>query len=611
MNERCVPAQVSRWLLASLGLAAAVLVAAQSVRADDPFSEAAAFLPNNGYKFDEILEGAVQQVPTRVVCWTQLLHHLGFDDRFAAQCMSREAIKANPKSPELLFARAGLLEKSPAIDVMTQIEQFPAAAEAAREGKETLSLGLGVVEPCAAWAEKLVQAGRWARAEEIIHRALPLHPNDPNLWECDAVVLTEEGHFWEALEAQKTAQSHCLPNRRSDFHQIGEVLLEKGHPELAVKSFEGYVPDEPRDVDALIFAEALVRTGDDAGAENILAKCDVNGANLLRLAHLLENGKANDAQEVGKKLASCTRRYLIGSDFTYHPLWNPPKSLAKPFATAGRWLIKDFPDDASNIKRILGDPDAKRQPEIAETVLPSSELIPSLIKQLEHADTLEEQWKLRSRLAWELRDAERYTDAARGYRINIFAPRPSYYREERFPSEAVDWCMCTRRADAVRYFSGHLGRIIAARRTVHNIDGARSDPKRIDGQEWLTLDEVIARLKLMDHGVLALVFDALQACRDDPTPYVRIIEKIGTERDTPVLINMLVRLSYTAEARAKANSSNPESSYTDDDSKLAAVLNHAMEELTNRKNPAESRSERLKFWLSWWNTNARRIVRDE
>jgi hypothetical protein len=237
-------------------------------------------------------------------------------------------------------------------------------------------------------------------------------------------------------------------------------------------------------------------------------------------------------------------------------------------------------------------------------------MIAELLKKMESVKDQDEAWQIRNRMAIELQSAERYEDAARVHGINVFAPEPSYYQPQRIRNAAMQWSICKRIAAAVAYFDGHLDRIIDARQTVYNVAGAKKFPERVDGFKWLNERQVIGRLKDMDAGVLALVFEALdnQPLDEDLVPYISIIKAIGSEQDAPVLLGMIDRLADHAEAHAREHASNAEKEYTESESKLAAAINDAIESLTKKKCPATPRTDQLKFWVAWWNETSRRIV---
>jgi hypothetical protein len=593
--------------------ASALIAAAPPIYGDDVIDDARKLINNARYKSVEMLEDAVQAAPARADYWTELLFDMERDQRFVAQCMSHEAQAATVRSPEIVFTRARLFDPSAALEILNST-RIPGHEEELTMTKEALSLGLFGLSSCSSLAKRLIDVGRWERADEVIRFAAHSEAGNPTFWYCKAKLLAKHGKFAEAIEAQRTFQLKDTVRRPAcQSWVIGDTLLKDGGPAWAIQAFNNYEPDEYSDQATLVYAEALLESGDKSTAERLLEKCDRDASNLLRLSRLLENGKIDAADELGGKLRVAAKSWRLGfGEASFPPLAWAPTSLVKPYGRAISWLIKEFPDDAAAIRRSFGDPDAKPRHEALELVLPSSELIPQLIKKLEAAEKPEEQWTIRNSLAEVLQSAERYDDAAKVHGINVFAPRPSYYQEARFRRQAVEWCICKRRAEAMRYFAGHLERIIAARQTLYNIEGARSFPERIDGVPWLGENEIIGRLKTMDPGVLALVFEAIESNRPtdwDWTPYVSIIERIGAEQDTPILIDMITKLANAAEARAKEKVTVPEACYTEGESKLAAALNRALETLAKTKDPAQSRTDQFKFWLSWWDANAHRIIR--
>jgi hypothetical protein len=600
------------WLLVVLG--PVLLVIAPRVCADEFLERAFEFLPRERYKAIEILESGVMASPNRVEYWTALLREIDVSERFSAQCLSREALKANPDSAELLFARAGLLRASPALDVL-KVERLPGHEDELRMTKEALSLGMPGLASCSSLTRRLIFVGRWERADEVIQFASPFESGNPTFWECKAAILANRGAFAEAIAAQKTCQSkHHSKWIVPECWSAGNVMLARGEPAWAVKSFEGYVPDGTSDLTTLVLACALLQTGDTGAADKVLANCDRDAARLLRIADWLDKANVKKAHEIGEELARTGPAY--GRYCRFYPLadrdaW--PTSLIKPFVTAVAWLIKEFPDTAGpRIRAGFGDPDAKPRFRARDVVPPSSELIPKLINQLERSTSAGDGWEIRKRLADQLQAAERYDDAARVYGINVFAPRPKYSAEELFPAAAVDWCICRRRAEAMRFFAGHRERIIAARQTVYNILGPSNDGERVDGMPWLSAEQVTARLAAMDPGVLAIVFDDLTSApvgAKERAQFVRLIADIGSEEDAPILITTLAQVVEDADRRAKGHAQEIEPSREAEEADFELVLNRALEKITRIKNTGDSPSRRLKFWLSWWDANARRVIR--
>ena len=105
------------------------------------------------------------------------------------------------------------------------------------------------------------------------------------------------------------------------------------------------------------------------------------------------------------------------------------------------------------------------------------------------------------------------------------------------------------------------------------------------------------------------VFDAIRPSAilgRDRTPFVRVVENVGSEQDAPILVSTL---AVIVGSSMKQDAPYPGKAENDSrDAMLEAAIHRALEKLTKTKNTATSRADRLKFWLSWWETNVRRIV---
>lgn len=584
---------------------------ARKANVGDPIAAADEFLWTERYRSIEILEDAVKKDPKQTAYWVTLLNALQIDSqKFIAQCTARAALQANPKSPELIIARARVLEPAAAIDVLDELAEIPGHQEEAREIQERVSLIAGVPAPnehlaSSVWAWQLIRHQQWQRAEEVVKRGLATDADNKELWACHATILAHKGEFSAALEAQKKAPVPIY---------IGQILLENGKPELALESFTGFKPRGFNDFEDLIYAEALLQNGKFDDAERVLSKWQggKSFAELLLIGHLIADKKIDEAKVRSDKL---TRDLLPNGRMRMGSYAGPavrpdcPRCLKAPLMAALELLLTDAPEMSDDIKRTYGNPESIAKPieePKAAIIQPASLQIPELQGKLNNG-TKEEQHNTRYGLARILEKAERYDEAAAAWAPGAIIPfEPSWVN--RSPYDAVQWNLCKRRADAQDYFKRHPEKIAIVRSALFNIEGAVYFSGPSDGRKWLTSKEVADALIPVGSGSLACVIDALHDGDPlkDRTPLVQVIEKAGSQQDVPVLLETLLSI---AESNERPNGNDPvEAHRKASNEALEAAIHHALEHLTDTKNPAVSQPDRLKYWIGWWNENARRVV---
>ena len=429
------------------------------------------------------------------------------------------------------------------------------------------------------------------------------------------MILAERGEFDEALKVQ--SRSGCQqrqPCQFCDYWGLGDLLLFKGKPDLAVESFGLYndalSSGQKAEWQRAVLAEALLATGDNKEAEKLLAKSDSTMTALLRIANLVQHGKNDKAKEIGAKVVApwpegvyVETGSLMSPELLYQD--SAPKSLKAPIKAAVAWLSKEFPKKQFAIEDHLGKADLlfsyDRFPFYHSGVLqPTSKLIPDLQRQLAMTADPEKQYDIRDRIARELEDAEDYEAAAKANIANIVSPQPAKYGEEtHLSSAAVRWCICNRREQTLKFIDGHPERLLAAGRAIPN-PGSWTEKADVDG------------LTAMGPGVLGLVFEGLEPNAingKDRSAFVQVIANLGSEQDAPILIDVLQLVVRSSMGMTEWQLSQPGQAENDArDSLTEAAIHQALEKLTKTKNTATGREERVQFWISWWNANARRIV---
>ena len=105
-------------------------------------------------------------------------------------------------------------------------------------------------------------------------------------------------------------------------------------------------------------------------------------------------------------------------------------------------------------------------------------------------------------------------------------------------------------------------------------------------------------------GVIASVFDEIAHLRysgADAGICVRVVQRVGSAQDAPVLIDRLESIvreyPYANEFRKEGGRATEE------------AIHQCLEKLTGRTNPETSPEGRVTFWLKWWHENAGKVVR--
>ena len=169
--------------------------------------------------------------------------------------------------------------------------------------------------------------------------------------------------------------------------------------------------------------------------------------------------------------------------------------------------------------------------------------------------------------------------------------------------DALSWCIWKRRAHAEALHRKDPALLASARSILANITGARWNRAKVEGREWLTEDEVVKRLVAIGPGVLSSVFDDLgpnTISGQDRSPYVKVIEQVGSVQDTPILIDTLALVVSSWE---QGHTASPVQ-----DQATVKAIHECLEKLTGARSTETSHEGRVEFWAKWWEQNAKRVI---
>ena len=279
---------------------------------------------------------------------------------YFADRASREALRLNPNNPKLLVARARVLKRGPALDVLDELEKLPGHADEARRLKEIVALYLPIpYQPalpgdCAVVVDRLVYVGKSDRAAVVVGEGLAKAPDSKALLARKAMLLALAGKLDESMELQKRC-GYLQVDWEMWYQGLGDCLLFKGRPDLAIQSFGG---NDPKKVEhRRILACAVRQTKDFARAEKLLKPIDVKDLtpierlrygthgvmdDLLTVRVLLLAGQDARARELGARIVEPLRsmRRISGPSNVV----SGPPSLKDEYARAVQWLIEQFPE---------------------------------------------------------------------------------------------------------------------------------------------------------------------------------------------------------------------------------------------------------------------------
>jgi hypothetical protein len=551
-----------------------------------------------------VLEQAVLERPERPELWEELIYVLDVDSKdFFAERASRTALKYHPGNPQLLMARARILEPSPALGVLGQLSEVAGYKEEARLRREMVELGIPgprtpvkATSPSPEWIDRLVAAGRYERALAVTEHGLQFSPGDKHLLGRKAIVLCLLDRYQDAMAANKLAGGvHLWENSQGSYSGIPyrgmtDCLVLKKQWKLAVESLAGTQPKDS--YRRLGLGLALLRTGKPKEAERLLAQAGMLGR-LLLYGHASESGEeertasmeAGLLQAIEEESERCFR-----APYPVSQVFFPAHPVSIVLRSGLSALVARHPEARVRVVRCFGSLEAPGpQRRATERVFRT----PDRTRQL------------RNELAEELTTVQDYAGAAAAL-APIAARRTSRWNRQhaRINMDSVNWCILRRRADAEALYQKSPHTLASVRFLLANISATQWNYANIPGKPWLSHSEVVKQLCEIGPGVLSSVFDEYgpnTISGLDRSPYVRVIEGTGSVQDVPVLLSVLaIVVREDTEEGPKRNTAARKAT--------EKAIHHCLEKLTEIKNTAHSRTNRVLFWLDWWEDNARQLV---
>lgn len=656
-------------LLAGL-LAPAAVARAIPPRDADPNTRAGLLslaTENSGVAPDDTitrLRAAVARDPHDVEYWAALVNMFAIRGKAdEADLCARAALRANPDDATLLLAWAKVLRRGPALDVLRELARRPGhEAEAARLS-EVVSLDMFVPQPgdwgratvYQKWAERLIYLDRVDRAVEVLDEGIGKlaalkagagkgdgapaeYDTDPTpLTALKAIALALQGKFPEAMALQKACdfRQQDVPGK---YRGLGDVLLLKGKPALAVDSFGDAAADaapgeagRPRKADGgrldgesrRVLAFALLQTGAADRAERVLAgDADVRGR-LLRLRLYMAAGRKAHARLFGDELADPLHTMEGSYGGPYLPQPDSAASLEPEYWSAVALLIELHPEKARHIKMFIGSPDAaakaERRSEPFNThVVPAFQYIARTDAELADVDARAKAFAAKAGPEWQsalgkavadarqqsgdaYAEAHRYAEAARA--VAPLAVDPAGRNAARqWAAADVVWSRYRRRADAYAALEKDPAAVLAAYDDARKLDAAVGH-----GDAGPARDAMVRRLIDAGPAALAAVYEGLginTISGQDRSPFVNVIAAVGGPEDVPPLVDVLSLIVSEGEKGRR----HPAPSQDEADLASERAIHACLEKLTGQKNSETGRAERVQFWVRWWEANAEKVV---
>ena len=558
-----------------------------------------------------LLEDAVQARPECPKLWEALIHALDVEghDPFAERA-SRTALKHCPGHPQLLIARANVLAPSASFGVLEELGKVPGYKEEAGLRLQLARLGLNgpwgrveSVKPNVVWIEKLITAGLYQTSLAALERGLQHSPDDSHLLARKAITLCLMDRYQDAMAAHRAAKGvqSFRPLSEMPYYGLTDCLVLKEQWSLAIESLADTPPEGLRQ--QLDLGLALLCDGQHKEAEDVLAQTGAIGQ-LLLYGHAARNDQPERMTAIEESLRQEIDRQ--SSVFSKTPT---------PWYSVSRMFVPGHPV-SSVLERAFSEL-AARQSEV-RLRMPMSFGARRWAGSRSFADeTVKSSTgrvrKIRRQLAQELTKVQDYAGAAKALAPLAVQPASDWNRQRgRINMDAVRWCIAKRRADAEKLHQQAPQSLASARFPLESLNALRWNYAHLPDKPWLVHPEAVERLCRIGPGVLSSVFEEFgpnTISGQDRSAYVHVIERIGSEQDVPVLLNVLA-LVVREDTESKPNRGANEGKQRNSEQRKATekAIHHCLEKLTGAANKADSRKERVLFWLSWWEANAARLV---
>lgn len=559
-----------------------------------------------------LLEGELKQDPGNLTRWVSLIYALNVNgEKDFAERAARLSLQTHPDNPELLIARAKVLGEEGAWDQLDDLGKRPGLEARSVRLKELLGLQLlgnyderqspeARARFQGVWAQRLLERGLFENVPKVVFEGLTIQPEEPTLLALLPVAHALAERYDEAL--QEHAKQDFQQKRCGQFVCLGDCMLFKRQPKRAIASFNGKTPDDAALRNILAIAHA--RLGDYGQAEELVGKSPVD--DLLRICWDLDRSRdAEIKQGVPELLARHCRRGP-GS-------WNAPRyaalggTVGEECSRAILWLGREFPNRKAEIYEAFGLADP--QSEFRQAWLPAADVQVSArryvawLRDKIPTDLEEFRAPMRRRLSELLAQQQQYTAAAEALIPNVIA---NSHQPDRagIDDDAVTWSLLIRRAEAEKLHQSDPWTLVQARQLLAEIHCRKWNCGRMDRKPWREAAEVIPELRKLPSGTLAAVLEELKPkviSAADRTPYVAVIEHLGTLSDSPVLISALAMAS-------RIDSGGLSSEQLENDRRSADALHACLLKLSGVQAPSMAQLDRLAFWSDWWRTNCRTIV---
>jgi hypothetical protein len=556
--------------------------------------------------------------------WKALIESLASDGQsLLATCAARAALNDYPHSTMLALCRARLAVPDFSLELLSKSDFAQATAPSdLRRAEEVISLGLLLPESFDGrqflrdWSGALVAVEKPGRALKVLDEAMRRYPDDHTLASYRAMVLAMERDFGNAMIAQRSALFLQVRPRGCKHWGIADVLLSMDEPTIAVESFGDRRPSAfilNGDLNWLVLAEALRRSGKTSDADDVLGQCDSRPTKLIEIANLVEHGDSDGAKQVAQALFEEIPSPALGGSRKSPSLIKAgscPVSIQPRVKSALLWLSKAYPEKCESIDEAIGRADrlfTLRPFEIKP--VPSGDHIRDLQKRLAYATQPDDNWLVREELAREFEESERFADGANSYKANMLAGFPARFGQVPINPAAPRWDVCKRRAATIQFVEHHPERIESLWGVVKAIRqrdrGASDNTGSVAG--WA--DKPTS--DLLRSAVLGAIYDAIgpdAPVGNDVSTYLAAVGTLGTEQDVCVLIDRIWQISRS-ESRLGVVQPDPRADQLAAKCFEAGIV--AIEKLTGEKTHGYTHEEQVHHWAGWWAANVERIARDK